>query len=114
MTTVTASDARKLLFPLLGQVNDDHSVVTISSKAGNAVLMSEGDYEAWQTTLHLFLLPPTHTDCPRPSSDLTLAHTQRGSSTAREAGFRPSRLGRLPMVADQRPTLAQTNQPPHR
>ena len=57
MTTVTASDARKSLFPLLGQVNDDHSVVTITSKAGNAVLISEDDYEAWQTTLHLFSTP---------------------------------------------------------
>lgn len=27
---------------------------TITSKAGNAVLMSEEDYEAWQTVLHLF------------------------------------------------------------
>ena len=57
MTTVTASEARKLLFPLLGQVNDDHSVVTITSKAGNAVLMSEEDYKAWQTTLRLFSTP---------------------------------------------------------
>ena len=57
MTTVNASDARKSLFPLLGQVNDDHSVVRITSKAGNAVLISEDDYEAWQTTLHLFSTP---------------------------------------------------------
>lgn len=57
MTTVTASDARKSLFPLLGQVNEDHSVVTITSKAGNAVLISEEDYEAWQTTLYLFSTP---------------------------------------------------------
>lgn len=57
MTTITASDARKSLFPLLGQVNDDHSAVTITSKAGNGVLISEEDYEAWQTTMHLFSTP---------------------------------------------------------
>ncbi len=57
MTTITASDARKSLFPLLGQVNDDHSVITITSKAGNGVLISEEDYEAWQTTMHLFSTP---------------------------------------------------------
>lgn len=57
MTTITASDARKSLFPLLGQVNDDHSAVTITSKAGNGVLISEEDYEAWQTTLYLFSTP---------------------------------------------------------
>jgi antitoxin YefM len=57
MPTITASDARKSLFPLLGQVNDDHSAVTITSKAGNGVLVSEEDYEAWQTTLYLFSTP---------------------------------------------------------
>ena len=57
MTTITASDARKSLFPLLGQVNDDHIAVTITSKAGNGVLISEEDYEAWQTALHLFSTP---------------------------------------------------------
>lgn len=57
MTTITASDARKSLFPLLGQVNEDHSAVTITSKAGNGVLISEEDYEAWQTTLYLFSTP---------------------------------------------------------
>lgn len=57
MTTITASDARKSLFPLLGQINEDHSAVTITSKAGNGVLISEEDYEAWQTTMHLFSTP---------------------------------------------------------
>ena len=57
MTTITASAARKSLFPLLGQVNDDHSAVTITSKGGNGVLISEEDYEAWQTTMYLFSTP---------------------------------------------------------
>ena len=54
---MSASEARKNLFPLLGQVNEDHDVVRITSKAGNAVLISEADYEAWQTTRHLFSTP---------------------------------------------------------
>lgn len=57
MPTITASDARKSLFPLLARVNDDHSAITITSRAGNAVLLSEEDYEAWQTTLYLFSTP---------------------------------------------------------
>lgn len=57
MSTMSASEARKNLFPLLGQVNEDHDVVRITSKAGNAVLISEADYEAWQTTRHLFSNP---------------------------------------------------------
>lgn len=57
MTTITASEARKSLFPMLGRVNDDHSAVIITSKAGNGVLLSEEDYEAWQTTMYLISSP---------------------------------------------------------
>ena len=57
MPTITASEARRNLFPLLDQVNRDADVIRISSKAGNGVLMSERDYEAWMTTLHLFSTP---------------------------------------------------------
>lgn len=56
--TITASEARKDLFPLIKKVNDDHAPVRISSKGGNAVLMSEEDYEAWQETM--FLLRSRH------------------------------------------------------
>lgn len=51
--TITASEARKDLFPLIKKVNDDHAPVRIASKSGNAVLMSEEDYEAWQETMFL-------------------------------------------------------------
>ena len=37
-TTVTASDASKSHIPLLGQVNGDYSVATITSRARNVVL----------------------------------------------------------------------------
>lgn len=57
MTTMSASEARGQLFPLLGRVNADHDVVRITSKAGNGVLISEDDYEAWQTTRYLFSTP---------------------------------------------------------
>ncbi|WP_026929440.1 type II toxin-antitoxin system Phd/YefM family antitoxin [Glycomyces tenuis] len=51
--TITASEARKDLFPLIKKVNDDHAPVRIASKSGNAVLISEEDYEAWQETMFL-------------------------------------------------------------
>ena len=57
VATMTASQARKELYPLLGQVNKDRDVVRITSKAGNGVLMSEDDFDAWQTTLYLFSTP---------------------------------------------------------
>lgn len=55
--SITASEARKRLFPLIEQVNDDRAPIEISSKRGNAVLMSAEDYTAWQETAYLFRSP---------------------------------------------------------
>ena len=55
--SITASEARRTLFPLIEQVNDDRTAVEITSKRGNAVLMSADDYEAWQETADLFRSP---------------------------------------------------------
>ena len=54
---VTASEARKTLFPLIEQVNNDHVPVEITSKRGSAVLMSLEDYQALQETAHLLRVP---------------------------------------------------------
>jgi antitoxin YefM len=54
---ITASEARKSLFPLIEQVNDDHTPVEITSKRGNAVLMSRADYDALQETAYLLRVP---------------------------------------------------------
>lgn len=50
----TASEARRSLFRLIEKVNDDRTAVEITSKRGNAILMSAADYEAWQETAYLF------------------------------------------------------------
>ncbi|WP_377271262.1 type II toxin-antitoxin system Phd/YefM family antitoxin [Peterkaempfera sp. SMS 1(5)a] len=55
--TISASEARSRLFPLIQQVNDDHVPVRISSKAGDAVLMSAEDYDSWQETIYLLRSP---------------------------------------------------------
>ncbi len=55
--SITASAARKSLFPLIEQVNDDRAPVEITSQKGNAVLMSADDYSAWQETAYLFRSP---------------------------------------------------------
>ena len=54
---ITASEARRNLFPLIEQVNADRTTVEITSKAGRAVLMSAQDWEAWQETAYLFQSP---------------------------------------------------------
>ncbi|MFG2815338.1 type II toxin-antitoxin system Phd/YefM family antitoxin [Streptomyces sp. NPDC048410] len=55
--TISASEARRDLFPLIKRVNDDHEPVRISSRGGDAVLMSAEDYESWQETVYLLRSP---------------------------------------------------------
>jgi antitoxin YefM len=55
--SISASEARQRLFPLLEQVNTDHEPVRIRSKSGDAVLMSADDYDSWQETVHLLRSP---------------------------------------------------------
>jgi antitoxin YefM len=54
---ISASEARSRLYPLIQQVNDDHTPVRISSKAGDAVLMSAEDFDSWQETIYLLRSP---------------------------------------------------------
>jgi antitoxin YefM len=54
---ITASKARRELFPLIEKVNADRAPVEITSKRGNAVLMSADDYAAWKETAYLFRSP---------------------------------------------------------
>lgn len=54
---ITASEARKNLFPLIQQVNDDRTPVEINSRRGDAVLISREDYEALEETAHLLRSP---------------------------------------------------------
>ena len=54
---ITASEARKNLFPLIEQVNNDRIPVEIMSKHGAAVLISLADYEALEETAHLLRAP---------------------------------------------------------
>ena len=41
-----ASEARKHPFPLIEQVNEDRTSVEITSRRGDAVLLSRADYDA--------------------------------------------------------------------
>lgn len=54
---ITASEARKNLFPLIEQVNQDRTPVEITSKRGGAVLISLDDYRALEETAHLLRAP---------------------------------------------------------
>lgn len=53
MSAITATDARRNLFGLIQQVNDDHAPVEVVSKRGNAVIISKDDYDAITETAYL-------------------------------------------------------------
>lgn len=57
MKIISASKARANLFSLLQQVNEDHRPTIITSKKGDAVLVSKEDWESLQETLYLTSIP---------------------------------------------------------
>ena len=54
---ITASEARKNLFPLIEQVNNDRTPIEITSKRGDAVLIAIADYRALEETAYLLRSP---------------------------------------------------------
>lgn len=57
VVAISASEARRRLYPLIEQVNDDHEPVEIVSSKGSAVLMSKDDFDSWRETDYLFRSP---------------------------------------------------------
>ena len=54
---ISASEARKTLFPLIERVNEDHTPIEIVSKLGNAVLVSKEDWDSIVETNYLLRSP---------------------------------------------------------
>jgi prevent-host-death family protein len=57
MEIVSASEARANLFRLVEQVNKDHLPRIITSRKGDAVLLSKEDWESLQETIYLQSTP---------------------------------------------------------
>ena len=57
MEIVSASKARANLFSLLEQVNVDHLPRMITSRKGDAVLLSKEDWESLQEVIYLQSVP---------------------------------------------------------
>ena len=55
--SITAGEARKHLLRLIEKINEDHAPVHITSRKGNAVLLSEEDFASWQETIYLMRSP---------------------------------------------------------
>ena len=57
MTTMTATDARKSFFQLLRSANEHHEIYHIRYRSGDAVLMSQDEFDSLQETLELLSTP---------------------------------------------------------
>jgi antitoxin YefM len=57
MASISATEARRRLYALIDEVGESHEPVQINGKRGNAVLLSESDWNAIQETLHLVSIP---------------------------------------------------------
>jgi PHD/YefM family antitoxin component YafN of YafNO toxin-antitoxin module len=57
MTSTTITKARSDLFNLIGNVVNLNDVLKISTKDGNAVVMSEEDYNSLMETIYLYNQP---------------------------------------------------------
>ena len=57
MTTLNVTEARANLYKLIDDTTVSHEPVVITGKRGNAVLLSEDDWNAINETLHLLSVP---------------------------------------------------------
>ena len=57
MTVLDVTEARTKLYSLIDEAADTHEPIVIMGKRGNAVLMSEDDWNAIQETLYLLSVP---------------------------------------------------------
>ncbi len=56
-STISVTSARARLYRLVDEAVSSHKPVVIRGKRGNAVLLSENDWNAISETLHLVSLP---------------------------------------------------------
>lgn len=57
MNILNATEARAKLYSLIDETADSHQPVMITGKRGNAVLVSEEDWNAISETLYLLSVP---------------------------------------------------------
>ena len=82
---ISASEARKRLYTLVQQVNDDSEPIEIVSKHGNAVLMSADEYRSWVETDYLLRSPVNATRLTQSIADVEAGSNLRSFADMDEA-----------------------------
>ena len=57
MTILNVTEARSKLYSLIDEAKNTHQPIVITGKRGNAVLVSEEDWNAIAESLHLLSIP---------------------------------------------------------
>ncbi len=57
MTTLNVTEARSKLYSLIDEASETHQPIVITGKRGNAVLLSEDDWNSINETLFLLSVP---------------------------------------------------------
>lgn len=57
MTILSATEARAKLYSLIDEASKTHEPIVITGRRGNAVLISEEDWNSISETLHLLSVP---------------------------------------------------------
>ena len=57
MTILSATEARAKLYSLIDETSETHQPIIIKGKRGNAVLLSEADWNSISETLYLLSVP---------------------------------------------------------
>jgi prevent-host-death family protein len=57
MLTINVTEARSKLYSLINEVSSSHEPIIVTSKHGNAILISEDDWKAIQETMYLLSIP---------------------------------------------------------
>jgi antitoxin YefM len=105
---LSASEARAKLFPLIEELNAGGDPVLISSKAGNAVLLSESEYNGLLESLYIFSNPENLL-----SINQSIAELKRGEGftysppkAGAPATFAPRKAPKQVSAAKRSPKLA--------
>ena len=75
--SITATDARQRLFPLIEEVNADQSSIEIVSKKGTAYLVPADEYRSLLETVYLLRSPRNAARLRESLAEVESGHVQR-------------------------------------
>ncbi len=75
MHRVNATNAQKEFFEIIRKANEQHRIYRIQHREGNAVLMSEDEYESLMETLELLSIPGFSESIKRSSEQIRNGQT---------------------------------------